>query len=199
MALYRLSDAANVNYDDWQREIPALAEVPDDTLRQKAILAWDSATSSSTFCRFSDVPFNLVAPTYRLADHVNEVNAGVQALASLARHLKWGDFDSGTLLLAAILHDVDKPLLFDNAPDGSMRTSWIGRKMAHATVGAILLHELGLPDEVVHLVATHSPASSVRPRSMEGLILAYADLFAADRIFLDTDRSLRFHRLSLER
>lgn len=57
----------------------------------------------------------------------------------------------------------------------------------HATLGGMLCCEHGLPKPVVHAVLTHAAASPLAPEPFEGLLLRYADFFAADTAFFDTD------------
>ena len=44
----------------------------------------------------------------------------------------------------------------------------------------MLCREHGVPEEIVHLVATHTTQSYLVPEPFEGVVLHYADLFAAD-------------------
>ena len=46
----------------------------------------------------------------------------------------------------------------------------------HGIYGAHIALEEGLPVEVAHVLATHSPRSSEYPTTVEGVIIQYADL-----------------------
>ena len=47
-------------------------------------------------------------------------------------------------------------------------------------ISAMLCREHGLPEQVVHLVLTHTATSLLAPEPLEGVVLHYADFFAAD-------------------
>ena len=43
-----------------------------------------------------------------------------------------------------------------------------------------MCRDQGVPEDIVHLVATHTTQSCLAPEPFEGVVLHYADLFAAD-------------------
>ncbi|MDP9884627.1 putative nucleotidyltransferase with HDIG domain [Sinomonas atrocyanea] len=161
--------------------MPRLAELAPG-LREKAVTAWVSAWLSSTHSTLEQMPYSLQAPDYRLLDHTNEVaDAGI-LLADYA-YARWSvALDQDILLAALLLHDIDKALLYtrvgtDVAPDPSRAG------LPHGVLGAMLLKEAGLPDQVVALVGTHTTTSPVRNDGPEAWVLHYADLFACDHAF----------------
>lgn len=180
-ALYTLRTGDPGQRREVMAAMPRLAEIAPD-LREKAVTAWVSAWLSSTHSALELMPYSLQAPDYRLLDHTNEVaDAGV-LLAAYAR-ARWGvALDHDLLLASLLLHDIDKALLYKRAdtdvvPDPSRAG------LPHGVLGAMLLKEAGLPDQVVALVGTHTATSPVRTDGPEAWVLHYADLFACDHAF----------------
>ncbi|WP_334171840.1 HDIG domain-containing metalloprotein [Sinomonas sp.] len=163
------------------RAMPRLAELAAP-LREQALTAWASAWLASTHRTLEEMPYSLQAPDYRLLDHTNEVaDAGI-LLADYA-HGQWGvGLDQDILLAALLLHDIDKALLYTRI-DGKVVADPARAGLPHGVLGAMLLREAGLPDEVVTLVGTHATTSPVKTRDAEAWVLHYADLFACDHAF----------------
>ena len=163
------------------RAMPRLAEL-GAPLRERAVSAWVSAWLASSHASLEEMPYSLQAPDYRLLDHTNEVaDAGI-LLADYA-HGRWGvGLDEDILLAALLLHDIDKALLYMRA-NGTVVADPARVGLPHGVLGAMLLREAGLPDEVVTLVGTHATTSPVKTGDAEAWVLHYADLFACDHAF----------------
>lgn len=163
------------------RAMPRLA-VLGAPLRELAVTAWVSAWLASTHDSLEEMPYSLQAPDYSLLDHTNEVaDAGI-LLADYAR-ARWGaSLDQDVLLAALLLHDIDKALLYTRI-NGAVASDPARAGLPHGVLGAMLLKEAGLPDNVVTLVGTHATTSPVKTADPEAWILHYADLFACDHAF----------------
>ena len=82
------------------------------------------------------------------------------------------DFD--LLLAGGILHDVGKPLEYAEV-EGKITKSQKGKLLRHPFSGASLAYKHGLPDEVIHMIATHAREGDGGYRSIEAMIIHYAD------------------------
>ena len=78
------------------------------------------------------------------------------------------------LISGGLLHDVGKVLEYA-LEDGKYVKSKNGKLIRHPVSGAALAWELGLPDEVVHVIASHSFEGDKTPRSIEGILIHHAD------------------------
>jgi putative nucleotidyltransferase with HDIG domain len=119
-------------------------------------------------------------PDRSLRKHVNEVNARAIDLSEIA-HREYGlEHDFDVALATAILHDVDKPMIY--RWDGSTFSYADGRSLKdHGAVGAELCLEHGIPLEVAEMVRHHSAfASEGLPGTVEGTIVHYADFVSND-------------------
>jgi len=157
-----------------------------DATREAIVTAWVSAWVSSPFATLEEMPYSLLAPSYRLMDHVNEVTRAGLDLALRAAADFGRATDPETLVPILVLHDIDKPLLM--VRDGAaVRGSPLYGELPHGVPGAMLLRELGFPHLVVGTVATHATNAPFHGSTTEAWILHYADLFATDHVLMSTD------------
>lgn len=156
--------------------------VQPDT-RERLITAWTTAWTSSTHAAIEDFPYSPMAPDFRLAQHVNEVTRTGLALAQRAE-AEWGEkVDPEIFVPILILHDVDKPLLYVRQ-GGKVEYTALYRELPHGVAGAMLVRELGFPDQVVATVATHASNAPFHGSTLEAYLLHYADFFATDRALM---------------
>src|SRR5436309_967341 len=92
--------------------IPAIELLRDDMLRSAVLQTWEASLKASPFDRLDQVPQSPVMPDRGLLGHVNEVNERTLDVIALARDHYNLDVDEDVTLATAILHDVDKPLIF---------------------------------------------------------------------------------------
>jgi putative nucleotidyltransferase with HDIG domain len=148
---------------------------------EPVITAWTTAWLGSPYQSLTDIPYSLIAGDYRLFDHINDVTRMGLTLARQAQ-ADWGDrFDLDTLLEILILHDVDKPLIYQKTAEG-MKLSELGRQLPHGVVGGMMLRELGFSHEVVATVSTHAFDAPFHNDNFYAYVLHYADMFATDHV-----------------
>ena len=158
--------------------VPFLERVAEP-VAEKIVTAWVTVWRSSRYARPEDFPYTLLAPTYRLIDHVAEVTELGVLLADY-RERRWGEpYDPDLLIPTLILHDVDKPLLFEPR-DGAIVSSALAAEVPHGVLGAFLLRELGFDERIVSIVSTHAANAPFHSSRDEGWILHYADFFSCD-------------------
>ncbi|WP_417262882.1 HD domain-containing protein [Celeribacter sp.] len=173
---------------------PRLVEL-GGALRDQVLCAWCSVVASSSYDTVFDVPFSH-GSTDRLVDHTNDVVEAGLALNDMAAR-QWGwEIDRQRLVAILLLHDLDKPLLMDRRA-GEDHATPVSLRIPHGVLAAMLLAELGVGEEITAAVATHATHAPLRGPDREVLILHYADLFAADKALLDTDRMPFFRRCPL--
>ena len=78
------------------------------------------------------------------------------------------------LVAAALLQDASK-LVEYALVDGKVVYSARGREFPHAFWAAHVALKHGVPDEICHIILSHTPQAAAFPRSLEGKILYYAD------------------------
>jgi putative nucleotidyltransferase with HDIG domain len=170
--------------------IPAIDLLKDPALRASVRRAWQAALAQSPYDSLSLVPQSPFMPRRSLLLHVNEVNERTVNVMELAEREFGLTVDHDLALATAVLHDVDKPLLYriDNGEFGYAEGVLLSD---HGALGARLCLEHGVPAPVADLVRVHSPFASVGlPGTVEGTIVHYADFLSNDLACLQQGAAL---------
>ena len=156
-------------------------------LREDVITAWVTTWASSPYEQLEDMPWT-EGIDYPLLAHVNEVTRAGVDLAKRAK-ADWGtDVADDVLVPILILHDVDKPLMYERR-NGKVVRSALADEIPHGVVGGMLLKELGFTHEVVATVTTHSPKMPFRGSNLSAYVLHHADMFSADHALMAMGRT----------
>ncbi len=165
--------------------LPELLMLPE-VLVEPAITAWTVAVGSSTHTDLSRLPFGPGVRDYSLLTHVQEVTQTGLMLADYVEERWQLGVDRVLLTTILLMHDVDKPLLYQL--DGAEVTlTTAGTELPHGVLGAILLRDLGFSEDATAIVATHAVYSPFHSSRTEGWSLHYADFFAADYVMRSND------------
>lgn len=171
---------------NWRREAVAQKiwglDLVSPGLREDVITAWVTIWAASPYERLEDMPWT-EGVDYPLLGHVNEVTRAGVDLAARAKADWTIDVPTDTMLPILILHDVDKPLMYERKGRDIVR-SRLADEIPHGVVAGMMLKELGFTHEVVATVTTHSPKMPFRGRNRAAHILHHADMFSADHILL---------------
>lgn len=141
---------------------PQFACIADGSLRQKAQRAmrlaaqrggwdWESILKCPVTLNWTECPVTWV-------EHVRDVtDACIQAFAQQEKYFRQNHVPvSRDLVVAgALLHDIGKLTEFAHV-DNQVCHSRNYQLLRHPLSGAVIAHEAGLPDELVHLIAVHS-------------------------------------------
>lgn len=181
--------AVSIDADGVRSLFPEVDDITDARLRQAVIDIWIEVGAECAWSRFEDVPKNLDAEKYRpLVQHIRGVTLMATALAEIAVRQQKVAVNRDYLIAACLLHDVSKPLETEPDPDGKPtggpaapgRKSALGDKIQHAVYATHKVFAHGLPLEIAHIVNTHTHASGVRSKTLEGAFLFYADYADSD-------------------
>ena len=179
-------------HEDAIREaFPQVDDIQDDGLREGVLSAWDTTLSDTGFDLQSGPWFppsqeKLGLPDVTLLDHVRDVLEGSIALAEVVAQRNPRTPDLDTVIAGALVHDVSKPYEYDG-----MDETEIGRLLGHPRYGIHVAARAGLPVEVIHVVACHSPRTSLEPATLEAEIIMRADEVAASAIRMGAVDDLR--------
>jgi 3'-5' exoribonuclease len=161
------------------REI--IASITQDTLKQLLEAIFED---EAVWARFAEAPGGKLwhhAYLGGLAEHTLSLARVCDVLAVYYKQL-----DRDLLLAGALLHDIGK--ISELETKAGIDYSIDGRLLGHITLGAILVEKRikqieGFPEEtrrqLIHLVLSHQGdgemGSPVKPMTVEGLVLHYAD------------------------
>ena len=141
---------------------PELEEIQDDNLKKltvEAILksAQEGGWNEQTI---HDVPVTINWDVKcSLIEHVRTVTQ--MCIAEFAIMEKFYQrnhisFKRDYVVAGALLHDIGKFLEFAPDKDGGITHSEVAAYMRHPILGALVADRVGLPKELVHLIAAHS-------------------------------------------
>jgi len=164
---------------------PAIERIRDGDLRERVISTWNRACKRSNFSRIEDV--HQFEPArdcivYTNVDHTNQVCRACEKIAMILNEVLNLKVNMDHLLAGALLHDVDKLVIFDAQTGGWTEA---GRGTSHGVMGATMARAAGLPEEVAHIIEAHSPKFSTSPpKSMEALIVRHVDIIVAHSVYM---------------
>ena len=155
---------------------PRIKNINDDDLRNKVINVWLKAWKMSDYKRIED---HSAWPPARdrlqlsNVEHTNQVVECVLTVANIIERTQKVKIDLDILIAAAILHDVDKIILFH---ESNGKLTPFGKLLTHTHLGSFLALEEKLPSEVIHAMSAHSQTFSKEiPRTPEALIISKLD------------------------
>lgn len=161
-----------VTLQEIQKIFPELEWINDTSLREKVIKVWFTAAERGGWKSLDDVPFTL------LFEDSGLLTAHTRRVARLARNVmeaREENLNNDFLIAGALLHDVGKLMEYELRDDGKVVKSEFGKQKRHPVSGSELAKELGLPDEVVHIIYAHSKEGDVLQRSPEAIIIHHCD------------------------
>lgn len=165
--------------------LPELNDIGDAMLRDKVVAVWQESISKGGWKpkELLKIPFTLLAGKIDMY-FIEHVRSCAQMCIELEKVLNrmWGDrvpIHHDHLIAGALLADVGKPLEYTRK-DGKVIKGRAGELLRHPFSGVGLCYKHGLPDEVMHIVATHSKEGDHVQRSIESIIFHHADFIDFD-------------------
>ena len=127
-----------------------------------------------------------------LVRHTNAVVRMVKSAAEEIQQVYDMELDPNALLAGAFLHDVDKIVLYQRNGD-RVELSELSQKAAHGDYGASVAEEIGLPPEVVNIIASHNYTirpGAPEPTTVEAALVAHIDMAAFQSFCLMTGKGV---------
>lgn len=171
--------------DDIKELLPEIQEIRDPTLREKVLDVWEDSIKTGGWQpkELLDIPFTLLAGEIEMK-FIEHVRSCCQMCLAVEKVLKgiWGDrvpINHDHLLAGSLLADVGKPIEFVKR-NGKVTKGTRGDHLRHPFSGVGLCWKHGLPDEVMHIVATHSKEGDHVQRTTESIIFHHVDFIDFD-------------------
>jgi putative nucleotidyltransferase with HDIG domain len=156
---------------DIETYFPELQWIQHKDLREKVVTVWKTAADRGGWKRLQDIPFTLLFEgSGLLVDHTKRITN----LAWSAVNTREEKLNKDHLIAGALLHDVGKLLEYE-IKNGKITKSKLGETMRHPASGAQLAKECSLPEEVVHIIASHSHEGDTMNRTPEAIIVHHCD------------------------
>lgn len=145
--------------------------IKDNNLKNNVIKVWIEAARLGKWKKIDDVPFTLlIENSGKLIDHTKRITNLAKAVYDQRKEKLNLDF----LIAGALLHDVGKLLEYIKE-QGRYVKSELGKKFRHPVSGALLAKEIGLPDEVIFIIYSHSHEGDNINRTPEAVIIHHCD------------------------
>ncbi|WP_143323040.1 hypothetical protein [Candidimonas nitroreducens] len=170
---------------DVARMFPQVLDIQDVKLRQMVLDIWQQLWDQSEWNDIGDPPVSAEIP-YPNLPHSQSVVAMAIAVADAFEKFHGVHVNRDYLIAAAVLQDASKIVEYaPPGPDGKVRRTAIGKNYGHGFWCAHLGVIKGLPEEITHIILTHSPMATKFPDSLEGKILYYVDQIDVIGIYKD--------------
>ncbi|MEW5842448.1 MAG: HD domain-containing protein [Bacteroidota bacterium] len=159
---------------------PEIEWIKDRKLKNKVLDCWVYALEKSvlTIKDLETIPFSLLAKNCKVS-FMNHKRTCVKLAVEMAKTMKdnFGDeikINMDYLIAGAILIDVGKLLEYTKVKS-KIVTSKSGELVRHPFSGQAIAARFDLPDEVQHIIATHSSEGDLGKRTVESIIVHHAD------------------------
>ena len=164
-----------------EKLFPEVELIQDEKLRQKVKDVWLEAIEYRGWSEdlLRAIPFTLLAENVNIPflDHVRAVCrmciAADEAMKEIHEERKI-TVNRDFLIAGALLADVGKLMEYEIIDGKSVKSSY-GRYLRHPFSGVGLAFKHGVPEEVMHVIATHSKEGAGEKRSPESIIFHHAD------------------------
>lgn len=160
--------------------IPEFDAIHDEDLRRRVMAVWREALEIGGWSLddLNKMPFTLLAENVEVSfpAHVSTVCKLWLAMEGVLKEA-YGDryaIDHDTLLAGALLADVGKLIEF-REQDGQYEWASMYQYLRHPFTGVGLCFKHGIPEAVMHVVATHSWEGDKFKRRPEAIIFHHAD------------------------
>jgi predicted aconitase with swiveling domain len=164
-----------------QELIPELDEIRDPELRAKVLAVWEEgmALGDWTVEALAEIPFTLLAENVDITfiEHVRTVCRMCIAMEEVLVKSYGGrvQIDHDALVAGALLADAGKLIEYRREPDGKTVFADMYRYLRHPFTGVALAYKHGVPENVLHVIATHSWEGDKFTRRPESIIFHHAD------------------------
>ncbi len=162
------------------KKLPEINLIVDLTLREKVVKVWEEALLRGgwTIDDLDKIPFTLLIKECNISfcEHTRGVTKTAIAMAkaiSETYHERIA-LNMDYLTAGAILHDVGKLLEYKKGGSGYVK-SRSGELLRHPFSGVMICGKFDMPEEVVHMIATHAKEGDLGKRIAEGYIINHAD------------------------
>lgn len=161
--------------------IPEFDDIRDPELRDKVLSVWEEgmALGGWTVEALAEIPFTLLAEDVNVTfiEHVRTV-CRMCIVTEEVLSDAYGDrveIDHDALVAGALLADVGKLIEYRREPDGATVFADMYRYLRHPFTGVALAYKHGVPERVLHVIATHSWEGEKFKRRPESIIFHHTD------------------------
>jgi len=175
-----------------------LSMIKDEEIQEKVVDAWLLGCKKGGWQNMNELrqmPFSLLTDCKGISfiKHTLAVTEGAFQLAkSQEKHYSKMPYniDYDILIAGGLLHDVGKLLEIGKNNEKEFIKSYSGKCMRHPISGAILAAEVGLPEEIINVIACHAKEGEGRPQMLETIFVHQADFATFNPLVMMTKGTL---------
>jgi len=175
-----------------------LSMIKNEEIKEKVIDAWVLGCKKGgwqTIDELNQMPFSLLTDCKGISfiEHTLAVTEGAFQLAKTQeKHYSKMPYtiDYDILIAGGLLHDVGKLMEIGKNNEMEYMKSHSGRCMRHPISGAILAAEMGLPEEIINVIACHAKEGEGRPQMLETILVHQADFATFNPLVMMTKGTL---------
>ena len=173
-----------------QELMPEFDEIRDPDLRARALAVWEEGMvlGGWTVEALAEIPFTLLAEDVNVTfiEHVRTVCRMCIAMEDVLveAYGERAQIDHDALVAGALLADVGKLIEYRREPDGKTVFADMYQYLRHPFTGVALAYKHGIPESVLHVIATHSWEGDKFKRRPESIIFHHADFTDFDLVKL---------------
>ncbi|RME50481.1 MAG: HDIG domain-containing protein [Deltaproteobacteria bacterium] len=180
-------------YEQVKELWPEIEWIEDPQLREKVYRTWKYAIEQSALSPedLNEIPFTLLIEGCEISFMAHKravVHIAVEAARAMQKFFGSKlEIHMDHLIAGAILIDVGKLIEYEKV-DGKATVGKRGKLLRHPFSGVALAARFGIPDEVCHIIATHSKEGDLGKRSVEAIIVHHADFLSYEPLRPETLR-----------
>jgi putative nucleotidyltransferase with HDIG domain len=174
---------------DVERVFPEITDIQDSKLRSQVTACWIDAWHQSQYTTLDEAIFTPQIPKCRLIDHVRAVTSIAMQIVEVLTQFHQIPINRDYVLAGALLHDIDKLIIYEKTTHGFQRAK-ILNKFPHGYLGARIAHKHGVPNDIEHLILSHTRHQLIFPTTIEAIIVHYADFADYDALAYTSQRPL---------
>lgn len=166
--------------EDLLKFIPEFNLIKDSDLKEKVLKVWDIALKVGNWEAkdLQRMPFTLLIDPCpcTMVEHIRGVvNVSIEAAKALQSiYQDKIKINEDYLIAGALLHDIGK-LVEYKEENGRFIQSNLGKLVRHPISGVGLCYSQDIPEEVMHIIASHSWEGDRCKRTSEAIIVHHAD------------------------
>jgi putative nucleotidyltransferase with HDIG domain len=170
--------------EEVRRAFPELELIDDAELAEIVIQVWLEVWGESEWQRLEDAPKNpeTVTLQHSVVAHTRSVTKQALAIADAVQEFHGLETDRDLIVASCLLHDVSKLLEFEPGDGDGPRTARFGELIQHGVYGMHMAFAHRLPVELAHIIGSHTTQSRLPPKTLEAVIVHYADFADSDAL-----------------
>jgi putative nucleotidyltransferase with HDIG domain len=162
-----------------RKYLPLLDTFKDLKLATKVANIWYDLWKTSRWKKLEDASWSPLCPGISLIDHTLSVTRCALEFAEVRNEVYGEKIDFDILLAGALLHDASLLVELEPGKDNAKKNKK-GNLLQHSFLGAHRALLEDLPDEVVHIIVSHTWQSRLLPQTPEAVIVCCVDFADAD-------------------